>query len=350
VTTPGPRVDFFGLNLAAPAVALKFRGMYDAMFRGLGASGASVRYASTAVSPDAEVVITSPSWPRQDLELVAETSAAPVVLYVPPSDVWFDRPLLDHYASRLLFAYGTARSEETAERYRRAGLAYHVLPLATDPELMRPLGIGRPYDLVFVGGLEHRVGTDAFVERLLASAGGGRDLLLCTGGERFGIPTQTASWGEVLNLVYNAAKVGVNVHSREQKRGPAQQQDVNNRLFDLAAAGCFQVSDNVTAVRELFGEDEVLAFDDAAQWIEAARHYCRHPDEADEHRRRARDRVMRDHTWTHRGRTLLGWIEDALATHSIERRPLGPPRWLHARRRLGAGLRRLGVPVRRGGR
>lgn len=342
---PALHIEFFGLNLQDPIIGLKFGGMYSALFRALRKAGAEVTYSAKSVSESADLIITSPSWPQENLEVVAARITAPIVFYAPAADLWHDRRLLSRYRDRILFAYGTAISEPTTELYQGAGLDYHYLPLGTDPEIMRPLQTvhKRLYDLVFAGSLEHRLGCEPFVTEILQNTNARTDLLLTTGGERFGIPAQTVTWGPVLNLLYNLSKVGVNFHSAEQKQGAGKRLDLNNRVFDLAAAGCFQISDNVAAVRECFAADEVLAFDDPNEWMEAALYYCSHPEETLNFRERARERVLNEHTWDHRASQLLKWIEAALAQRTIVRKRISPPRWLHTRRRLGGTLRRLGM-------
>lgn len=336
-------IQLFGLNLGEPLLRLKFGGLYAGLARGLERAGVRIAVAAHRPDPEADVIIASPIAARPDLETAALATCAAIVLFVPTVADWFDRALLEHYRERILFAFGSARSEETAAAYRQIGLEYRYLPLATDPEIMRPLE-PQPepiYDLVFVGSLEHRRGGDPFVRALLEGAAGRRDLLVCTGGERFGITPQVVTWGPILNLLYNVSRVGVNFHDAGQKSGPDRRLDVNNRLFDLAAAGCMQVSDNVAAVREFFSEDEVPAFDDPADWIEAAVHFARLPEEARPFRERARQRALREHTWDQRAAVLLSWIREGLCARRDGFRPIPPPRWLQMRRLWTGRLRRV---------
>lgn len=336
-------VEFFGLNLSDAAVALKFRGMYQSFFASLARTGVKVSYTASIPLSFADVYVTSPSWPNEDLEIVASRTSSPIVLHVPSADVWFDKALLNYYRERLLFVYTTARSKNTESLYREVGIGCYCLPLATDPDVMVPLGLRQPllYDLVFAGGLEHRVGSEPYIKALLKEKESRKDLLLCTGGERFGVLPQTVTWGSILNLLYNLSNVGVNFHSKEQKQSIEVRQDLNNRAFDLAAAGCFQVSDNASVIREYFAEDEVLAFDDANEWIEAALYFCAHPEKRQSYRERARQRVLLEHTWDHRARLWCGWLEMALVQKKLVSVRVPPPHWLRIRSRVRHNLRRV---------
>jgi len=76
---------------------------------------------------------------------------------------------------------------------------------------------------------------------------------------------------------------------------------LNLRAFELASCGVFQLLQRVPSVGEFFEEDkEIVCFDTQEDMLNKIRFYLTH--EADRQRiaHAARERVLRDHTWTHR--------------------------------------------------
>jgi len=142
---------------------------------------------------------------------------------------------------------------------------------------------------------------------------GSRNLLCVgTGWQKYGIPNQLVAWGSLLNVIYNLGKVCVNVHTDAQILGQEKQLDLNNRVFDLAMAGCCQISDNSEAVRFVFREDEVVATNEPQAWIDCVIDLIDHPVEAESFRRKALQRALCDHTWLARATEFLGRINGLL--------------------------------------
>jgi len=114
-------------------------------------------------------------------------------------------------------------------------------------------------------------------------------------------------------VLNNLGRVCVNFHAPEQCRGVGTQLDLNNRVFDLAMAGCVQVCDNVEAVRHHFGPDEVFAEATPEAWVARVLECLARPDqEMERYRQAARAHALAEHTWADRGRTLLSWITQQL--------------------------------------
>ena len=301
-------LNFFHMGMSNMEVAARFMGIYEAQFRGLEEAGAKVRFSLDRPEGTADCVIVSAS--DVDMRRAAVETDRPMILYVPPMDQWLARGLLTEYRERILFAYGTAISEVTAAAYREVGIEYHYLPFAADPELMRPLHLPAQYDVVFLGGLRHRRGYQPYVKPLLERIDPRRMLLIGGGWEKFGIPAQTLAYGPVVNVLYNLARVSINFHAPEQGRGAEIQLDLNNRVFDLAMAGCVQVCDNPEAVRRHFGPTEVFAEATPEAWVARVLDCLARPEEElAPMRAAARARALAEHTWAHRGRLFLSWIE-----------------------------------------
>jgi len=310
-----PTLNFFRMGMSAPDVALRFMGIYQAQFRGLEAAGARVHFTLDRPDPAADFTVCSAN--SADLARAAAETNKPLIVYAPPADQWFDRPLLEQLRGRILFVYGPFTSQSTADHYRQLGLDFHTLPFAADPDLMRPLHLPSQYDVVFLGGLHHRQNYQPFIEPLLAKIPIDRLLFIGTGWKKYGIPPQSVAYGPLVNILYNLGRVCINFHAPEQMRGPADQLDVNNRLFDLAMAGCVQVCDNPQAVASFFTPAEIFAEATPGAWVARVLDCLALPDSQLAPRRHAaRAKALAQHTWTHRGRTLLGWI----ARHTAQAR------------------------------
>jgi glycosyltransferase involved in cell wall biosynthesis len=330
-------IEFYGLNLSDFHIALMFGGMYRAFADALRRAGSSVKLNPGPQVLGLDVVITSTGAGTRDIERVAMNSRSPIVLYVPSASEWFDRAALHRYKDRILFAYGTDCSDLSKERYASVGLPYHFLPFGTDPSIMRPLKLKcEPlYDFVFAAKLGHRKGSEKFTELMMRDRHQFNHLfILGSGGEKFDVPLQPVTWGPVLNLCYNISRVGLNYHAVSQKTGIHERLDLNNRVFDLAAAGCFQVVDSVAAVRQLFGPDEVVAFDEPDEWIDAALYYLRNPELSTPYKKKARERVLAEHTWDHRARQFSIWIQEGINEGRCKPRRISMP--IRGRARDGA--------------
>ena len=114
------------------------------------------------------------------------------------------------------------------------------------------------------------------------------------GADRF-IPDETTA------KIYSAAKIGLNMHSDQTRDG-----GLNTRSFELLAAGTFQVMDSVPGMQELLTPGrEVAVYRSPEEARELVRHYLKHPEERERMVRAGRERVLSEHTYLHRMKTLL---------------------------------------------
>ena len=311
----GITFDFFDLNLGDPVISAKFAGMYASFFAGIRAHGCQVTLSLSQPNEKADVLVLS-IWrgaePR--VEQVIVESRVPVILYVPPACEWFNRRRLERWSKKILFAYGVDAATMNFDAYASVGIDYHYLPFASDPKVMRPLpGLAPVYDIVFVGSLTHKVGRHRYIEALLPAVGDRPCLFIGKGWTRYGMPNQLVAWGDFLNVIYNLGRVCINIHFDDEKQGrEAGGLNLNNRLFDYALAGCFQVSDNPEAVYLHFSPDEVVAVDSVEEWVDRILYYLAHPEEKEPFREKARQRALREHTWHHRAAEFVDWTSRAL--------------------------------------
>jgi len=101
--------------------------------------------------------------------------------------------------------------------------------------------------------------------------------------------------------VYNLAKVCPNVHHPQTQIG-----GLNTRTFEVLAAGGFELVDNVAGLDENFKVGrEIASYTSPAHFRERANYYLAHDDERRAIAERGRARVLRDHTYEERLKTIL---------------------------------------------
>ncbi len=108
--------------------------------------------------------------------------------------------------------------------------------------------------------------------------------------------------------VFNATAVNLNLHSCDADGLDPHADFVNPRTFELAACGAFQLVDDRSLLPELFAPDEMIRFtraDDVPSLIAAWLH---DPAGRQAVAEAARQRVLREHTYEHRMKDLLGYI------------------------------------------
>jgi len=109
--------------------------------------------------------------------------------------------------------------------------------------------------------------------------------------------------------IFNATLVNLNLHSSVQAERLVSGGDfVNPRTFELAACGAFQLVDRRTLLDDLFWSDELATFETMAELEERIQYFLAHPEERVEYARRARARVLAEHTYAHRMEALLAFI------------------------------------------
>lgn len=109
--------------------------------------------------------------------------------------------------------------------------------------------------------------------------------------------------------IYNAAKININLHSSLDARRTAGGGDfVNPRTFELAAMGAFQLVDKRDLMADLFKPGELATFTTQDEFYAAIEHFLAHPEERKEYAERARLRVLREHTYQMRMKTLIEYM------------------------------------------
>ncbi len=186
----------------------------------------------------------------------------------------------------------------------RSGAPVVSLHQAADPERFR-LGMSGPaHELLFVGnsrGVRRPILDDVTPTRHdLAVYGGGwpPDLLDPVHLRGSSVPN------DELPGYYASAAIVLNDHWQEA----AEAGFLNNRLYDVLAAGGFVISDAVDGLREEF-DDGVVAYHDAPDLVRLVEQYLADPASRAERAERGRRAVLERHTFSHRVDEILRQIE-----------------------------------------
>ncbi|WP_319466868.1 glycosyltransferase [uncultured Pseudodesulfovibrio sp.] len=106
--------------------------------------------------------------------------------------------------------------------------------------------------------------------------------------------------------IFNATKINLNLHSSVQAKELVTFGDfINPRTFELAACGAFQLVDKRTLFDGAFEDDELATFSSIEELLEKIDYYLNNPEECKAFIQKGRERVLKDHTYTARMRTLI---------------------------------------------
>jgi len=113
--------------------------------------------------------------------------------------------------------------------------------------------------------------------------------------------------------IFNATTINLNLHSSIQADELVTCGDfINPRTFELAACGAFQLVDKRQLMAEVFGENELATFSSMDELMEKIDYFASRPEERQAFADRARARVLREHTYARRMRTLLDFTAERI--------------------------------------
>ncbi|RPH78841.1 MAG: hypothetical protein EHM80_09290 [Nitrospiraceae bacterium] len=190
------------------------------------------------------------------------------------------------------------------------------LPMAADPSVHRPVELTQAEreeygsEVSFVGaGYANR---REIFPRLLGQEwtfklwgnewDGATDLISVL--QRHGARIDT----DTCQKVFNASAVNLNLHSWAGTGFDPDGDFVNPRAFELAACGAFQLTDHRSLMPDLFTESEVAAVSSPDRLPGEISRWLREPEQRVAMAAQARQRVLAEHTYAHRMRTLLSQI------------------------------------------
>jgi spore maturation protein CgeB len=262
-----------------------------------------------AFAPDLVLAMAQAPLSRQALRRLRRDGVPTAMWFVEDHEVF---PYWQAFAP-LYDLFAVIQKGDFPRRLAEAGQPNSIyLPMAADPSVHRPLELSpverRRYgsELSFVGaGYPNRRlafrQLSAYDLRIWGNDWDGESVLapfLQRQGER--IETD-----EVVRI-FNASAINLNLHSSVRPGVLVGDGDfVNPRAFELAACGAFQLTDRRGLMPELFDEGELALFSDMPEFLRSIEHYRAHPGERAEIAARGRRRVLAEHTYAHRMKTLL---------------------------------------------
>lgn len=107
--------------------------------------------------------------------------------------------------------------------------------------------------------------------------------------------------------IYNGGKINLNLHSSTFHEGVNPNGDyLNPRLFEIASCAAFQLTDQRSLMDDLFVEgEEIVTFSDIDDLREKIRYYLDNEEEREAIAKRARERILKDHTFEKRLTEML---------------------------------------------
>ena len=197
----------------------------------------------------------------------------------------------------------------------RALGARNVYPLywAADPELFRPVQVEKEYDVSFYGhGSQLR---EEWMRKLITEPSLALpDMRFAVGGDGYTIPLGRAEQvGIVPYAIFghfvSRSRINLNITRSSHTQVYAS---ATSRPFELAAYGACIVSQPYSGIDEWFAVGrELLVTHDTEDAIETYRWLMADDDAAEGFGRRARERVIREHTFHHRARQATDAIRAA---------------------------------------
>ena len=266
--------------------------------------------------PDAIVVFTVPMAHLRGIPAyLRERYGIPVVFY--DGDVPMSLPEFGgmdtgfnwyHDADPSEYDLLISNSEGGLDRLRELGARRaEAIFWGADPEFFSPQSVEKTTDVFFYGYGDkfRREWVEAMIgapSRTLADADfslGGRDFQANLGRARL--------IGDVPFNAFNRAISSARINLCITRRSHATVYASSScRPFELASAGAAIVANPYNGIERWFEPgSEILLVDDAEQATAAYRDLLADPAQADELGRRARERVLDEHTYRHRARQLL---------------------------------------------
>lgn len=229
------------------------------------------------------------------------------------------------------YFYTIQKGESLEEVQQAGGHRVRYLPLACDPTIHIPLTLSIKEKEEF-GSLVSFVGAGYNNRRHVFSKMSdldfkiwGTEWPLATPFDRI-VQRQGAriSVDDYIKI-FNASTINLNLHSSQERDGVDPSGDfVNPRVFELASCGAFQLTDHRALLPELFiPGKEIVTFSHEKEIRECIQHYTDRPDEREQITYAARKKVLADHTYTIRMKTILRHVYAEYGDHLQKRSDTG---------------------------
>lgn len=320
-------ICFYFPSLANDQNNAIFGSMYESFFNELRKQGYNVLFTTNLSEIMGDILVTS-------IGSGCEKTAAkamfrfngPVILSVYNSYICFYRSFLKRWRKRFLFAYNPDYAKLNFDKYHSVGIPYFALPFASDPNIFKPLNTPKIYDVTFLGNGNSGAGREKYIQRLVdyAQKNNLNIFLAGTGWDKYGFPYRIVKHGEETNTIYNQTKVCINIHNDRQFAGEEIEMDANNRLFDLAMAGCCQVTNGEQMISKYFSTNEVASADSPEKWIDRINQLLINTEERVKMGENARLRALTDHTWEIRATEFISYINLTYPSYQGRQQEVNP--------------------------
>ncbi len=248
-----------------------------------------------------------------------------------PTAMWFveDYRLFTYWRAFAPYydLFAVIQKEPFSAELAAAGVSNALyLPLAAQPDLHRPLELspaekkrfGSELSFMGAGYPNRRAAFRHFARRDFKIWGTEWDddsvlaPLVQMKGQR--ISTEDAV------RIFNAASINLNLHSSIRADQLVSNGDfVNPRTFEIAACGAFQLVDKRALMPDLFADNELASFASFEELQDKISYFVSRPEERAAYAERGRARVLADHTYARRMRTLLDFAAERLPGRTVRR-------------------------------
>jgi hypothetical protein len=269
---------------------------------------------------DAIIIFTVPLNHLRGLPSYLKTRYSIPVLYY-DGDVPASLPAFEGFASGFRIYQGADLTEYdafisnskggAAELKRMGARQVHVLYYGADPAVFSPVDVDQDIDVFFYGhGYEYR---RQWIEAMIVEPS--RKLpqyRFALRGTAFDIElgrTERLPYASFSKLREYACRSRINLNITRQAHASVYASS-SARLFELAAMGCCIVSNPVEGLGEWFEPGrEIFAVHSAEEALATYRQLLTDEEERREVGRRARERVLREHTYQKRARELVRIVQ-----------------------------------------
>ncbi|PLR81747.1 protein CgeB [Bacillus sp. V33-4] len=114
---------------------------------------------------------------------------------------------------------------------------------------------------------------------------------------------------------YNNSRIILNTHrphdlAENNNSMGIMNKSINNRTFDIAACGAFQLITEELDLRTYFSAEEIISFEGNEELLEKIHFYVNHDQERKKIALKARENVLKHHTFAHRIKELTAIIQE----------------------------------------
>lgn len=209
------------------------------------------------IKPDMVFIMNGEILEPETLDRFRESSKVAVWLYDSRAKLPLSVGHVDH--ADAMFCY----ENNDVEQYRKEGKEAYFLPQACDTDIYRPLDMERDIDILFIGTLfisprrkqVVKAVIDSFPDRNIQIYGvykpWYKGLFTWLFREHRNIYRNCNVAPEQVNVLYNRAKIALNIHNEQQKDG------ANPRVFEICGSKSYQLCDGNPYIDKLFKNGEI---------------------------------------------------------------------------------------------